>query len=154
FSWNAIVPIWGDGSSLYVSIPTAGTTIYKVDLATGQYAAFASLPEFSPVQSLWADKENLYAASIYTIHRISLSSGQVSLIAGRRETPFFSLECSSGQAGFRPHQVIFGNRRYFDFIHRGFYATRIRRLDLTSGEVTTTAGAWGITGTEDGLGPE
>jgi hypothetical protein len=154
--------VWGDTNYLYVAgipyFPSTSSIIYRVDLTTHEVKTFAAgLPE---VAHLWGDNTNLYVTETNcTIRRISLSTAEISLVAGS------SSECkwpyppsnlpalvdgSGTEARFGFPNAIWGDGRIL-YISDGY---TLRTVHPVTGETHTIAGDWRIYGNENGVGAD
>ena len=137
--------IWGDGSHLYAT-ETDRHRIVRIDPETGTVSPFAGSNYvegvrdgvgveafFSYPDAIWGDGTHLYVTqNTVTIRRISLSTGEVTTIGeGQGGLPFdFRYVFRGG---------LFGVGRHL-YIAESWLAI-IRRLDLSTGELTVVAGA-------------
>jgi len=156
--------IWGDAQNLYV---TDRFSIRRVNRATRAVSILAGFPgeygtvdrvglqaRFQTPSSLWSDGTYLYVSDSGNrlIRRVTLSTGQVTRIAGNRDSSFQVRDGVGTEATFGDPKGVWGDGTYL-YIADAFDHT-IRRLTLSTKEVTTIAGASGIRGLQDGIGSE
>ena len=137
--------IWGDGSHLYAT-ETDRHRIVRIDPETGAVSPFAGSNYvegvrdgvgveafFSYPDAIWGDGTHLYVTqNTVTIRRISLSTGEVTTIGeGQGGLPF--------QFRYVFRRGLFGGGHHL-YIAESWLAI-IRRLDLSTGELTIVAGA-------------
>src|SRR5213594_2531852 len=157
--------VWGDSNYVYVAdtpynaaAPSTTSIIQRVDLTTRQVKTFATgLPE---VAHLWGDNTNLYVTETNcTIRRISLSTAEVSLVAGSSSeckwpyppsNPPALVDGSGTEARFGFPNAIWGDGRIL-YISDGY---TLRTVDPMAGETHTIAGDWRIYGNENGAGTD
>jgi len=157
--------IWGDGNNLYIG---GNKKIYKVVMATGEVSVFAgkglvtgASDEFlakdgigedaqfvSPI-GLWGDGTNLYVADTRLIRKVVLATREVTSIAGDPLSNGIG-DGIGANASFMDLLGIAGDGRYLYVTESS--SSRVRRIAVDSGEVTTVAGEFGKRGSEDGIG--
>lgn len=151
--FNSPKGIWGDGANLYVT--EANHTVRKIVLATGDVTTLAGSAgisgskngtgtdaQFDSPYGIWGDGANLYVADQRncTIRRIVIATALVSTFAGSVGNCGVA---NSPQATFTSPAGIWGDGTYLFVTESRFAAISIRRIRISTGDVTT------ITGTGD-----
>ncbi len=152
-----------DGTNLYIA-DSGNTSIRKIVLATTEVTTLAgtneyfgssdgvkSLARFGWLGGLVTDGTNLYVAdsSNSKIRKVDIATGEVTTLAGLAGS-FASIDGVGINARF-------GNPVGITKVGTNLYITdsafsSIRRLDLTTGAVTTLAGSARVSGFADGIG--
>ncbi|MBN1497416.1 MAG: hypothetical protein JXA07_11640, partial [Spirochaetes bacterium] len=161
--FNSLYGISCDGINLYMT-ETNNSTIRKMVIATNAVTTIAgmvpmygsedgigSAARFASPHAVVGDNENLYVAdtSNFTIRKIAIASEEVTTLAG--------------QSGARGNTDGIGSAAQFNWptaitlLGANLYITEhlshtIRKIVISTGEVTTIAGATGIIGSTDGNG--
>ena len=155
----AAVGITTDGTNLYVS-DTNNNTIRKIHISSGQVTTLAGTPgtfgstdgigvaaSFIFPSAITTDGTNLYVTSNFTIRRIVISTGEVTTLAGAPGTPG-SVDGIGNSARFdQLHGITTDGTNLFV----SGDAT-IRKIEISTGVVTTLAGSTGNYGSIDGIG--
>ena len=155
--------IFGDSDYLYIA-DSSNHTIRKIEIATQEVTTLAgggganlggfaddtgAAARFSYPQDLWSDGTYLYVADKNNnrIRQIEISTGDVTTLAG--DGAFGFLDANGTSARFASPEGLFGvgNTLYVGDSE----GNRIRKIDLTTDDVTTLAGS-GVAGTLDGVG--
>ena len=152
-----------DGTSLYVT--EQGTdTIRQIVIATGEVTTiagtvgvsgsadgFGSAAQFYGPSGITTDGTNLYIADMFnnTVRKAIIATGKVTTIAGTAGVSG-STDGTGTTASFnRPAWITTdGTNLYVSDIGN----RTIRKIVITTGEVTTLAGSAGISGSTDGIG--
>ncbi len=126
--------VWGDGSDLYV---TESGRLRKVALSTGEVTTVTA----GAFGGIWGDGSHLYATETdrHRIVRIDPETGAVSLFAGDD----YGEGLSDGvgvEASFSYPDAIWGDGTHLYVTQN---SATIRRISLSTGEVTTIGGAPG-----------
>jgi hypothetical protein len=161
--FNNPMGITTDGYDLYVA-DTLNCTIRKVSIATGEVTTlagiagvfgsddgFGSEARFAAPSGITTDGSNLYVADTYngTIRKIVISTGQVTTLAGTANS--FGFADGTGPAvRFKFVSGITYDGANLYVVDSG--SNIIRRVVIESGEVTTIAGAAGLSGSTNGIG--
>lgn len=152
-----------DGTNLYVA-DTNNHTIRKIVLASGAVTTIAGTPgvfgssdgsgaeaKFNWPKSITTDGINLYVADTgnSTIRKMSISSGVVTTLAGT--AGFYGSTDGIGPA------ARFGGPYGITTDASNLYVTdsnnnTIRKIEISTGAVTTLAGSTGVLGASDGIG--
>jgi hypothetical protein len=105
---------------------------------------------FGQPAGIWSDGANVYVTDAYfdTIRKISLSTEQVTTLAGSATAPSGSTDGIGSAARFRSPLGIWGDGTYL-YVCDSLNFT-IRRLHIGLNQVTTLAGKAGNRGTADG----
>jgi len=155
--------IWGDGVNLYVSDGTH--VIRKIVIATGVVTTVVGTPgssgvndgtgasvQFNVPSGLWGDGRYLYISdqNNHTIRRMDLETNGVSTFAGA-PLQSGSVDGASGTARFDEPSGLWGDGTYLYVADRDNQA--IRKIELSSGTVSTLAGTPQIQDSVDGVGP-
>ena len=157
--------IWGDGSgNLYVA-DTNSDSIRKVVISTGAVTTFAgsttgvdgtsdgtgTAARFDAPRGIWGDATHLYVADTdnNTIRKIVISSALVSTFAGTADVSG-SVDATGASAQFnRPYEIV-GDSSSLYVTDRNNHT--IRKIVISSAEVTTLAGTAGSFGSTDDTG--
>ena len=152
--------VWGDGQNLYVA-DTVNFTIRKVALSTGAVTTFAGQPTVSTIldgvgtaaafkepRNVWGDGAHLYVVDSSSIRSIDLVTAQVTTLAG--STVLGAVDGPGATALFNRPFGLWGNNGILYVADYGNGV--IRQMDLTSNQVTTLAGGYGIGAQTDGIG--
>ena len=139
-------------------------TIRRIDAATGGVTTMAGYPNqagstdgndgyarFSAPQGIAGDTAFLYVADTgnHTIRRISIATAEVTTLAGTAGQ-YGTSDGTGAAARFNTPKGIAVGRAFLYVADTGNYA--IRRVDKTTGVVSTFAGTAGQYGTSDGAG--
>ncbi len=152
-----------DGANLYVT-DTYNYTIRQIVIANGEVTTLAGragilgssdgigpAARFNGPQGITTDGTNLYVADMYnhTIRKIVISTGQVTTLAGSAGLSG-SANGTGSAARFNGPQGITtdGANLYVD----DTWNSTVRQIVISTGEVTTLAGAAGLTGSTDATG--
>lgn len=156
FSWPAAVVTDGAGI-LYVADQTFGT-IRKIVPATGEVTTLAlkrgGTPSgvLAPAGLALDGAGNLYVASPGVIHKVVLATSELTTLAGRENTGDL-VDGIGGAARFRtPCGMVTdgaGNLYVVDEL-----SDAVRKVVLSTGEVTTFAGKLDVQGSSDGFGTD
>ncbi len=122
---------WGDGTFLYVTRRNVTHSLLRIEIATGSVTT-AQVPGLRYPQALSGDSANLYLVDAATLLQISIATGEVETIAD-----------------LGPAETIWQDAAAFYFSTDG----SIRRLDRSTGAITTIAGDKYTLGATDGIGP-
>jgi hypothetical protein len=166
-----VVPVFtyrgisGDANNLYIG---GNKKIYKVVIATGEVSILAgkglvtgSSDEFLPKDGIgeaaqfvsptgiWSDGTALYVADTRLIRKVLVATREVTTIAGG-DLASGIIDGIGRSASFNQLRAITGDGRYLYVIESN--STRVRRIAIDTGEVTTIAGQFGKAGSEDGIG--
>jgi len=149
-----------DGTNLYVT-DFGSFTIRKTVIATGVTTTLAGTANtggtadgtgaaalFINPMGIATDNTNLYVTDGNRIRKIVIATGVVTTLAG--STSSGSVDGTGSAARFDTPMgiTIEGNNLYV----ADMYSLAIRKIDITSGVVTTVAGQLGVRGTVDGTG--
>lgn len=161
--FNHPAAIATDGTNLYVA-DTGNSTIRKVVIATGKVSTMAGIPgeegttdgigsaaRLNNPYGITTDGTNLYVAdtSNCTIRKIVISTAVVTTIAGKAGVQG-SDDGIGAAASFRlPTGIATDGTNLFV---TDYYDNTIRKVVISTGEVTTLAGAPGVIGAGDGIG--
>jgi hypothetical protein len=151
--------IWGNSTDLYVA-DSQNYTIRKIVIATGAVSRFAGVTgtrgtedsaggRFYLPQALWGDATNLYVADGHAIRKIVLATHAVTTLAGSAASPGYA---DGRTALFRSPTGLWGDGTSLFVADTGNHV--IRKIDLTTGVVSTVAGNFPIAGSENGRGSE
>ncbi|MCP5496899.1 MAG: hypothetical protein H7A23_20290 [Leptospiraceae bacterium] len=161
--FNLPYGITTDGTNLYVT-DLFSNTIRKVEISTGVVTTLAgtagirgstdgtgTAAQFDYPSGITTDGTNLYVADYYncTIRKVVISSGVVTTLVGTVGT------CGSTDGTGTAAQFNFPESVTTDGINlyvTDYYGYTIRKIEVTSGIVTTLAGKAGKLGTTDGTG--
>lgn len=143
--------ITSDGTNLYI-VDTGNQAIRKLELATGKVTTLAGLvgkrghkdgigqeARFNIPQGIAIDRDALYVTDVvsYCIRKISISTGEVTTLAGNPGTP--------GMADGTGKEATFSYPLGITAVGGNLYVTdhsnsTIRKIEITTGRVTTFAG--------------
>ena len=140
-------------NSVIKQIPLAGGS---TAVLAGQTSEFGSVDgtivaaRFGQPAGIWSDGANVYVTDAYfdTIRKISLSTQQVTTLAGSATAPSGSTDGIGSGARFRSPLGIWGDGTYL-YVCDSLNFT-IRRVHIGLNHVTTLAGKAGNRGTADG----
>ena len=140
-----------DGTNLYV-LDIYYSKIRKIVISTGVVTTVAGgYPTFFGPTALTTDGKNLYVADTQnqTIHKVVISTGSISTLAGTTSTTG-STDATGASARFNFPQgiTIMGTNLYVSDTKNH----TIRKIDTSSGIVTTIAGLVSTAGHTDGVG--
>ncbi|MBT0662945.1 hypothetical protein KI809_01425 [Geobacter pelophilus] len=152
-----------DGTNLYVA-DTSNQTIRRIVIATGAVTTLAgsagasgsidgtgSAARFNVPVGITADGTNLYVADSFnnTIRKVVIATGEVTTLAGSAGASG-SIDGTSSAARFNFPKGITtdGTNLYVADMSN----QTVRKIVITSGEVTTLAGSAGAAGSTDGTG--
>jgi hypothetical protein len=154
-----------DGTNLYVT-DAYNSTIRKVVISSGVVTTLAgtvgssgsadgtgTAASFDYPVGITTDGTNLYVADAYnhTIRKVVISSGVVTTLAGTVGSSGSADGTGTAASFFYPYG-IYTEGTYLDVADTG--NNTIRKIVISSGEVTTFAGSAGSSGTTDGTGTE
>ncbi|MFO0577464.1 MAG: hypothetical protein U1A78_25960 [Polyangia bacterium] len=154
--------VWDGGANLYLA-DTSSSTIRKVVIATGALTTIAGTAGtvgstdgtgtaalFDHPNGLAYDAGSLYVSdrSNVTIRKIDLATSAVTTIAGTAKVPGNS-DGIGAAARFNLLNDVAADHAGSLYVADGY---RVRRLDLSTGAVTSIAGQVGRTGSADGVG--
>lgn len=154
-----------DGANLYV-VDTNNHTIRKIVISTGVVSTLAGMAgntgtadgigiiaRFNYPQGIIYTGGNLYVndTNNFTIRKIVISTGEVSTIAGLAGTGG-TADGTGSSARFSSHNGIATDGFNLYIIEPSAY--RIRKLIISTVEVTTLAGDWAHYGSIDGIGTQ
>lgn len=149
-----------DATNLYVT-DTNNFTIRKIVLSSGVVSTFAgtalgsdgtgAAARFNTTNGMTTDGSNLYVADTanHTIRKVVISSGAVTTLAGLALTSG-SADGTGVAARFSYPSGITTDGNVLYVADAGNHT--IRKIDITSGAVTTLAGSPGLSGISDGTG--
>ena len=161
-----------DPSQMWVSAGNAFVTdatnavVKRVSLADGSVITLAgkegefgfadgygNTARFGQPAGVWADGSNVYVTDSYfdSVRQISLLTGYVSTIAGSPSNPSGSADGFGSGARFRSPNGIWGDGTYL-YVCDTLNFT-LRKIKISTGEVTTLAGQPQVRGMTDGVGP-
>lgn len=155
--------ITSDGTNLYVA-EGFNNTIRKIVIATGDVTTFAgtvgvsgatdgtgTAALFNNPTGITTDGTNLYVAeqSNHTIRKIVISTGAVTTLAGTAGVPG-SASGTGAAARFNIPKGITTDGTKLYVTDNG--SNTIRQIVISTGVVTTLAGAAGVNGSADGIG--
>jgi hypothetical protein len=146
-SLNEPSSLWSDATYLYAVAYQSNYEIHRIALSSGQTTLLAS--GFANPRQLWGDSTYLYVGDGSVIKRVAKATGEVAIFAGSAAESG-SADGVGTAARFRRPFGIWGDGTYL-------YVTdpadkTIRRIRISTAEVTTFAGAPGSTGPLDGIG--
>jgi hypothetical protein len=159
--FNSPSGIWGDGTNLYVS-DLNNHAIRKIVLATGAVTTFSGIlgssgitnspARFTSPGGLCSDGTNLFVADSgnNVIRKIVISSFAVSVFAGSGSGLPGSLDGTGAAARFNNPQGIFCDGTNLWVADTG--NNQIRKVVVSSAQVTTVAGNSTQSGSADGTG--
>jgi hypothetical protein len=154
--------VWTDGANLYIA-DTNNSTIRKLVLATGFTSTFAgtagsfdyldatgTAARFRAPEAIWGDGVNLYVtdADNQRIRKIEIATGIVTTFAGSGSVGW--LDGVGTAAQFNEPDGIWGDGAYLYVSDESNHV--IRKIDMTTRQVTTLAGNPGVFGSSDGIG--
>lgn len=155
--------VWSDGTNMYVS-DTGNHTIRKIVIATGVVTTLAGQPgtagssdgtgsaaQFSSPERIWGDGSNLFVVdrANHTIRKIVIATGAVTTLAGAPGLTGFADGIGSA-ARFNTPKGIWSDGANLYVTDAGNHT--IRKIQITTGAVTTFAGSPGLMGSSDGIG--
>ncbi|MBI5250990.1 MAG: DUF1311 domain-containing protein [Desulfomonile tiedjei] len=152
-----------DGTNLYVS-ETANHTIRKIEIATGKVSTLAGssgkqgsadgvgkAARFQFPYGMATDSVNLYVADHMnaTIRKVVIATGKVTTLAGTAGKRGFVDDNGTAARFSTPHDItILGKNLYVTDSSNN----TVRRIDASTGDVTTFSGKAGTSGFTDGKG--
>lgn len=155
-----------DGTNLYVA-DSSNNAIRQVVIATGEVTTLAgSIPStpgcldgigtmarFNYPLGITTDGINLYVTdnSNSTIRKVVISTGQVTTLAGKTGVTGSSDGIGSAASFYYPNGITTDGTNLYVADQ---YNHTIRKVVISTGEVTTLAGAAGLSGSLDGGGSE
>jgi len=157
--------VWVNGGYAYVT-DYANSEVKRVSLADGSVTTLAgsaggfgtvdgigTAVRFGQPAGIWADDNNVFIADAYfdTIRQISLSTGQVTTLAGAPNSVSGSADGTRSAARFQSPNGLWGdgtNLYVCDTLN-----FTVRKVAIATGQVTTLAGMAGVRGGVDGVGP-
>jgi len=156
--FRTLTDIWGDGDSLYVT-DRDNFSVRRIEVSTGAVTRVAGIPGTSGLQdgppgsatfvspaAVWGDSGSLYVADQNSIRQIARSTGDVRTLAGGVAPG--ARDAVGTDALFSAPQGLWGRN---GFLYIADSSNRVvRQLDLASMQVTTLAGVFGVSGTDDG----
>lgn len=152
-----------DGKNLYVA-DESNSTIRKIVIATGVVTTLAgqagvsgsadgvgTAATFNDPCSITTDGKNLYVGDFLNnnIRKIVIATGVVTTLAGQAGTSG-STDGIGAAARFNNPSGVTTDGRNLYVAERG--NNTIRKIVISTGEVTTLAGQAGVTGSADGIG--
>jgi hypothetical protein len=152
-----------DGTNIYVA-DTFNVTIRKIVISTGQVTTLAGTAgvggsadgigpaaSFDAIFSITTDGTNLYAADTNnsTIRKIVISTGQVTTLAGTAGSIGFA-DGTGSEARFQAPYGITTDGTYLYVADESNFT--IRKIVISTGQVTTLAGTGDVPGSADGVG--
>jgi hypothetical protein len=155
--------ITSDGTNLYVA-DVANHTIRQIAISTADVSTLAGTAgslgssdgtgpaaRFNCPSGVACDGTNLYVADSfnYTIRKIVISSREVTTLAGSAGNPGSSNGTGSGARFGRPLDITHDGENLYVVDSTNHC---IRKVVISTGEVTTLAGDVGVPGTSDGTG--
>jgi sugar lactone lactonase YvrE len=161
--FNRPCGITTDGNNLYVA-DYGNHTIRKIVISTGDVTTLAGTAgtigsaegaggaaSFSHPSNITTDGTNLYVADTdnHTIRKIVIPTGVVSTLAGKAGTLGFSDGVGAAAAFRYPSGVVSDGTNLYV---ADAYNYTIRKIVISTGEVTTFAGTPGRYGSNDGTG--
>ncbi len=162
-TFNLPLGMWGDGKYLYI-VDKNYAIIRRLNLSTLEVTTIAgqagdyrnvngigTASRFVGPHDIWGDGSSLYVADAYdhTIRKINLATMEVTTFAGLSAN-YGSSDGTGSAARFHNPQGLWGNRQY---MYVGDTENAIvRRINLSTAEVTAIAGLANTTGTNDGIG--
>jgi hypothetical protein len=164
-SFNGPAHITTDGTNLYVT-DQLNNTIRKITISTGAVTTIAGNPfihgsadgigntaRFYAPDGITTDGTNLYVTDYKnnTIREINISSGSVTTIAGNSSS-YGSANGQGVAATFNRPRGITTDGSYLYVVDAG--NNTIRKIEISTGIVSTLAGTAGITGSNDGIGAQ
>lgn len=162
-SFNQIYAIITDGSNLYVA-DYRDSTIRKVVIATGEVSTLAGAAgvsgatdgvglaaTFNHPTGITTDGMNLFVADSgnYTIRKIEIISGSVTTLAGTAGNHGSEDGTGSSARFYYPSGITTDGSNLYVADNNNF---TIRKIVIATAEVTTLAGAVGISGSMDSTG--
>ena len=151
-----------DGINLYVA-DTNNQRIRKIMISTGEVTTVAGSGSagvidgtglsagFYDLKAITTDRTNLYVVDFNTIRKIEISTGKVTTLAGSTGSysPWDSYADGTGTAAkfYRPEGITTDGTNLYVADKEN---SVIRKIVISSGEVTTLAGAAQQSGTNDG----
>ena len=146
-SFRGVRGLWGDGIYLY-AVDYPGRTIRRISLASAEVATFAGTDfvegfedgigpaaQFFVPEDVWGDGTYLYVTDYNRIRRVSIATGEVTTIAGRRGS--IGQDDGIGTvATFQQNSGTWGSGRRLFISDSG----RLRQMDLDTLAVSTLAG--------------
>ncbi|MBI4471929.1 MAG: hypothetical protein HY646_04625, partial [Acidobacteria bacterium] len=153
---------WSDGTNIFVV--DEGGTVRKVVISTGEVTTLAgrfeyfaavdgtgSAARFHGPRAPWGDGQgNLYVGDTTTIRKVVISTGQVTTLAGKALAPG-STDGTGSEARFGNVSGLWGDGQGNLYAADGPNST-IRKVVISTGQVTTFAGTAGSSGYADGTG--
>lgn len=154
-----------DGTNLYVA-DSINSTIRKIVISTGEVTTFAGVAgtcgqtdgvgpaaRFCVPFGITTDGTHLYVADTWnaTIRKIVIATGEVTTLAGAPLTQG-STDGVGAAARFNYSTSIVTDGTYLYAVDSG--SNTIRKIVISTGAVTTMAGAAGVSGSTDGKGNE
>ena len=160
--------IWGDGANLYIVDRgfevnrVDGFTIRKIVIATAEVTTLAGLAgssgsvdgigsqaRFKSPWGVWGNGTDLYITDEATVRTLNLGTGEVRTLAGTAGA-FGTIDGFGTSARFDRTSGIWGDQSNLYVIEN---SGTIRKIALSTNEVTTLAGKPRQRGTVDGIGP-
>jgi hypothetical protein len=156
--------MWADSDYLYV-VEFNNNTLRRIRFSSSEVTTVAGLPAVSGTddgtattarfwspRSVWGDGNSLYITdSMGAIRRVRISDGETSTLAGVSVYPIFQSPLTDGigaTARFKTPWGIWGDGKNLYVVDRLAYT--IRKIVISTAEVTTIAGTPGISGFVDG----
>jgi len=148
-----------DGTNLYA---TDVNLIRKIDIATGTVSVLANIPRrYDPntgillatlVRNITTDGTNIYGTdtSTHIIWKIIIATGEFSIIAGNPGVSGYIDGIGTAALFKGPLGITTDGKNLY--ITDSQTANTIRKVVISTGEVTTLAGSSGVTGYADGVG--
>jgi len=175
--FNNPTALCSDGTALYVA-DSGNSTIRKVTIGTWKVETIAGTPRvpgkpetshFISPAGLWCDKDNIYVTDVGSISRIAIATGKITVLVsgvsgnsplwsngrflyfsdrGLKKLNLSTLEVSAVNSIQLPEAGnVWGDGRYL-YVMSPF---AIKRLDLSTEELSSVAGSDSLFGTEDGI---
>ena len=128
------------------------TTLAGKEGELGAVDGFGNTARFGQPAGVWSDGTSVYVADAYfdSIRQISLSTGYVTTLAGSASSPSGFADGFGSAARFRSPNGIWGdgtNLYVCDTLN-----FTVRKINISTGQVTTLAGEPQVRGTADGVG--
>ena len=160
--------IWSDGKYLYIT-ERGNSSVRRVEIATrevtllagdpnggsGTADGFSTAARFKETAGIWGDGDgSVYIAerANYAIRKLDLATGEVTTIAGLKGTAD-AVDGTGTDARFGELGALWGDGDGNLFVaDAGNHV--IRKIVIATGEVTTLAGTFGVTGSADDFGAD
>lgn len=168
---NSPYAVTTDGTNLFFTERNGTHTIRKMVIATGEVTTIAGTAGLSGTADgigaaarfnwpcgITTDGANLYVTDMLnvTIRKIVIATGEVTTIAGTAGVPGTADGIGTAATFVGPERITYANNKLYvadaDDPALVLGNQLIRKIDLSTGEVTTIAGTPGTTGSADGVG--